>query len=74
MGHAFFKGGHLRHQGPALVQGETGTIKNLIILPTDKVQIDQWQARLDHARDHMGLPQSHLAAMIGRAIGDKQNL
>ena len=74
MGHTFFKGGHLRHQGPALVQGETCAIKNLIILSTDKVQIDQWQARLDHARDHMGLPQSHLAAMIGRAIGDKQNL
>jgi hypothetical protein len=56
------------------VQHEARPVEDLVVLPADQVEVDQRQARFDHAGDHLRLPHVHLAPVVGGAVGHQQDL
>jgi hypothetical protein len=68
------EGGHLVGELAVGVQDEARAVEDLVVLPAEEVEVDERQARLDHAGDHLGLTDIHLAPVIGGAVGHQQDL
>jgi hypothetical protein len=56
------------------VQDEARAVEDLVVLPAQEVEVDQRQPRFDHAGHHLGLPDIHLAPVVGGAVGHQQDL
>ena len=74
MHHRLLEGGQLHDLVAAGVQHEAGPVIKLVVLAADHVHIDQGQARLDHAADHVAHAQVQLVAVIGAAVRHDQDL
>ena len=56
------------------VERKCPTVKDLIVLTAHHVEVDHRQAGLDRAGHHVVVAGFHLAAIIGRTVGDQQEL
>ena len=64
----------LERQLATPVQPKARTVENLVVLPSNHIEIDQRQVCLHHAGDHVAQPRVMLAAIVGRAVGHQQEL
>ncbi len=74
MGDAFLEDRQLRGHPAVRVQHERAAVEDLVVLPAHHVEIEERQARLDRAGDHLVEPGLELVAEIGRAVRHEDEL